>query len=252
MQHPGRETIERRLTLHSQGLELPVYTCLPTQSGRAFPAVQIHHGGGGYDPFFEELARRFAANGFVGVAMEHRGFAGAPGAMEYGKGEVDDIGELLGLMASWPEVDPARIGILGYSRGGHNALLSMERFDGFRAGVLWSTPVDLEDMVRRHRWIAEIIGGFPDEVPEQYHARASLPHVPEIDCPVLVVHGQHDQVVPPEHARRLCRALERHGKEHECLMIPGEDHSWSMSGLRRVWQSTLSFFFRHLADTVEY
>lgn len=238
---------QERFVLCSEGLGLQVFVATPQEGSVLLPTVQIHHGGGGFDPLYEQMAVSLAQRGFVGVAMVHRGYPGSEGHMEYGKGEIVDIGNLCDELRSRPYVDPERLGILGYSRGAHAALLALGRYDGFRAGVLWSAPVDMERHVRVHPWIQQIVGGTPEEVPEEYAYRSPLGSVDRIPCPVLILHGEEDEVVPVEHARLLAQALEARNKPFELGILPGEGHIWSTSGLRTVWRRTVAFLEQYLA-----
>jgi dipeptidyl aminopeptidase/acylaminoacyl peptidase len=237
---------EEIFMLQSEGLRLRVYMAIPQVGSKPFPSVQIHHAGGGYEAIYEHMARLLAERGIVGVAMIHRGYPGSDGEMEYGKGEIIDIGNLTEAMRARPFVDPDRMGIMGYSRGGHNAILSIERFNYFKAGALWSTPVDMLELVRVVPWIAEIIGGFPDQIPEEYHIRSSINFVDQVSCPLLLIHGENDEIVSVNHARRLAEALEAHAKPFEIKIFPGEWHTWSMSGFGNNWKITMDFFERHL------
>ena len=237
---------EEIFMLQSEGLRLRVYMAIPQVGSKPFPSVQIHHAGGGYEAIYEHMARLLAERGIVGVAMIHRGYSGSDGEMEYGKGEIIDIGNLTEAMRARPFVDPDRMGIMGYSRGGHNAILAIERFDYFKAGALWSTPVDMLELVRVVPWIAEIIGGFPDQIPEEYHIRSSINFVDQVSCPLLLIHGENDEIVSVSHARRLAEALEAHAKPFEIKIFPGEWHTWSMSRFDNNWQITMDFFERHL------
>ena len=89
--------------LESQGLKLRVFIAVPEPLEDPMPLVQIHHGGGGYEPIYEEMAMEMAANGFVGAAMIHRGYAGSEGEMEYGKGEILDIKNLTDELLRRPD-----------------------------------------------------------------------------------------------------------------------------------------------------
>lgn len=51
--------------------------------------------------------------------------------------------------------------------------------------------------------------------------RADLYVLPEVECPVLAVSGEHDAIFPARHARRLARRLEDAG----ACVIPGAGHS---------------------------
>ena len=212
---------------------------------KPLPLVQIHHGGGGYESIYEEMAMEMAQNGIVGVTMIHRGYLGSEGEMEYGKGEIRDIKCLTEELIGKPYVDKARIGIMGYSRGGHNALLAMEQWDYFAAGALWSTPVDMVELVRFVPWISKIIGGLPDEVPDEYRIRSSIHFVSRINCPVLILHGEQDDVVSVRHSKRLAREMDDRGKAYELHLFPDEAHTWSFDGFENNRRLTLDFFRRH-------
>nr|NIP17229.1 prolyl oligopeptidase family serine peptidase [Xanthomonadales bacterium]NIX12019.1 prolyl oligopeptidase family serine peptidase [Xanthomonadales bacterium] len=44
------------------------------------------------------------------------------------------------------------------------------------------------------------------------------------NVPLLLIHGDVDQRVPPEHHRRYQRALEQHGKPYKFVELKGADH----------------------------
>jgi len=234
------------LILQSEGLRLRVFVARPKPDTQPFPSVQIHHAGGGYEPIYEHMAMELAELGIVGITMIHRGYPGSEGHMEYGKGEIDDIGNLTEEMLSRPYIDPERMGIMGYSRGAHNAILAVERYDYFRAGALWSTPVDMVDHVRVNPWTSEMFGGSPDEVPEEYRIRSSILFYEQVNCPLLLIHGEIDVVVPVYHTLRLAEALKKGHKPFELKLFPKEGHIWSLAGFDNNWRLTVNFFKRHL------
>ncbi|MGA2403623.1 MAG: prolyl oligopeptidase family serine peptidase [Syntrophobacteraceae bacterium] len=236
---------KKHFTFQSEGLSLQGFMAVPESSLRRLPSVQIHHGGGGYEAIYEHLAEDLARRGFVGITMIHRGYPGSEGRMEYGKGEITDIGNLTEIMMAEPYIDQAKMGIMGYSRGAHNTILALERYAYFRAGVLWSTPVDMIDHVGVNPWIAEMFGGFPDEVPQEYQIRSSIHFVHAINCPVLLIHGEEDDVIPVRHTVALAEALKVHHKPFEVKLFPGEGHIWSPRGFERNWRLTVDFFCRH-------
>ncbi len=235
--------------LQSEGLRLRVFVAIPQSDSGPFPSVQIHHAGGGYEPVYEHMAMKLAERGFVGTAMIHRGYPGSEGNMEYGKGEITDIGNLTEEIRSRPYIDPGRMGIMGYSRGAHNAILALERYDYFKAGVLWSTPVDMVDHARVNPWISEMFGGSPDKVPEEYRIRSSILFVDQLNCPLLLIHGEKDEVVPVRHTLRLAEALNKHHKPFELKLFPEERHIWSLAGFANNWRLTVEFFERHLKQS---
>lgn len=232
--------------LESEGLRLRVFLAVPAAGQGPFPLVQIHHPGGGYDPVYEHMSMQLSECGIAGAAMIHRGYPGSEGEMAYGGGEIVDIGNLADTLSRRPDIDPKRMGIMGYSRGGHNAILAIERYDYFKAGVLWSTPVDMLALYRVVPWISEMIGGSPEDVPEAYRIRSSIHFVAQVNCPLLILHGERDEVVDVTHALRLAKELDAHQKPYEMEIIPGEFHSWSMTGFTSNWRKTVAFFEKHL------
>jgi dipeptidyl aminopeptidase/acylaminoacyl peptidase len=113
--------VQDSFLLESEGLHLRVFTTM--------------HAGGGYETIYDHMAADLAQRGFVGITMIHRGYPGSEGRMEYGLGEITDIGNLTRKILSNPAVDGDRMGIMGYSRGAHNALLAIEKYDYFKAGA---------------------------------------------------------------------------------------------------------------------
>jgi len=232
--------------LKSEGLTLRVFVAIPPHGAKPFPSVQIHHAGGGYETIYEHMAMDLAGRGMVGITLIHRGYPGSEGEMEYGKGEVRDIGNLAEEMRARSYIDPDKMGIMGYSRGAHNAILAIEATDYFKAGALWSVPVDMVDHVAVNPWVADMFGGTPDEVPEEYRIRSSIYFVERINCPLLILHGEDDHVIPVRHALRLARELEKHGKPFEMKIVPREWHIWTTPGFNTNWRLTVDFFRRHL------
>lgn len=140
MQKDGIQT--ETFMLRSDGITLRVFVASPRGDSPPLPSVQIHHGGGGYEQVYEHMAVDLARSGFVGITMIHRGYPGSQGQMEYGKGEIIDIGRLTEEMAARADIDEKRMGIMGYSRGAHNALLAVERYDHFlcSGGIIFLPP----------------------------------------------------------------------------------------------------------------
>jgi len=91
-----------------------------------------------------------------------------------------------------------------------------------------------------------MFGGYPEEVPEEYQIRSSILFTDQIDCPLLLIHGEMDDVVPVRHTLRLAQALKDRQTHFELHLFPDEGHIWSMDGFNHNWELTLEFFERHL------
>ena len=112
------------------------------------PAILIAHGFGGSKDSVESDARFFASKGFVVIAWSARGFGESTGQIEMNSidSEVADTRALISYLAKNKNVildakgDP-RVGIMGSSYGGANALLTASqdsRIDAVVADITWS------------------------------------------------------------------------------------------------------------------
>ena len=116
-------------------LDIPAYLFQPINKKGAkehAAMVWVHggvHGNWGITmfPFVKEAVER----GYVVIAPDYRGSIGYGEAyhkeIDYGGYEVDDVMSAAGYLATLPHVDPARVGIMGWSHGGYITLLSIFR-----------------------------------------------------------------------------------------------------------------------------
>lgn len=124
-------------------------------------------------------------------------------------------------------VDPARIGVSGISAGGHLSLMLGLSTDEqpFRpaAVVAYMPPTDLRGMT-----------GPNDNFPALNFAADLAPGVSPIDFasagdpPVLLVHGDADELVPIRHSERMYEALQTAGIISDFVVIPGAPHGLFM------------------------
>lgn len=210
------------------------------------PTVLVNHGGGGMEILYEEMCIELAERGYAAAAMTFRGYPGSDGRQEYGKGEIEDVLNLVAYLRSQDFVDGGRIGMFGYSRGALNTLLACERGGDFKAVVLWAAPVDMVAHHALNPFIEDLIGGSPDELPQEYRTRSAINFVPSIDCPILIVHGEEDEVIPVKHAYMLAGELEKNNKDFQIKIYPGEGHVFTLRTLQDAWQETVSFLNSYL------
>lgn len=138
------------------------------------------------------------------------------------------------------EIDPAAIGVMGGSSGGHLAALvgtiegsgnpespdPVERESSrVQAVVLFAPATDLEAFGYEPRVVAmmghTVVAG---DGLEAYVEASPIRHVSSDDPPFFIVHGQNDQVVPVEQSIEMARALEQAGVQVELTVLPDGDH----------------------------
>jgi 2,6-dihydroxypseudooxynicotine hydrolase len=127
-----------------------------------------------------------------------------------------------------PEIDAARIGVLGRSLGGHYAPKAAACDDRFAACCAWGACFDLSDldsMPPRTQAGFRYATGIDDPERAREHLLASIDLAPvaaRISCPTLVVHGRHDVIFGPEQVDKFRRGVT--GAELEIQVEEDGDH----------------------------
>ncbi|GBC93717.1 2-succinyl-6-hydroxy-2, 4-cyclohexadiene-1-carboxylate synthase [bacterium HR15] len=248
---------ERLLWIPSRGKRMAAVLHLPDGRGRA-PAVLMLHGFTGNKSethrLFVHAARRLAAAGFVALRFDFLGSGDSEGEFEQMtiRGEVEDALNALRFLCEQRRVDPARLGMLGFSLGGCVAALSLPRAGDIKALVLWA-PVS-----NPMRWMPATgvpehpvnIGGnrvgvgFYRELPEL----KPLETVRAYKGAVLVLHGAADTAVSPQEGRAYESAF-AHARPFEFRLLPEADHLFSTPEAEQsLLQQTLDWFRQTLAS----
>lgn len=176
------------------------------------------------------LAADLNARGYAVWNIEYRRMdmpgGGWPGTFE-------DVATALDAVAGLGDgaVDPARVGVIGHSAGGHLALWASGRPPA-RARTVRVRPAlvvslagvcDLAMAARlglSNGAVSELLGGGPDERPEVYR-QANPAALAPLGVPQLVVHGTADTDVPRQLSERYAAAA---GPEATLFELPGVDH----------------------------
>jgi polyketide synthase 12 len=182
------------------------------------------------------------AAGFAVFTVDHRG---APGhgpdfddRMEMGGRDIDDIIAAADYLAGFPEVDGTRVSLLGTSRGGYTALAALGRApDRWHRAVLLMGLYDPALLVAGERaqpgsLIPSRLGLEPDQLASYFAApeRRPLASLGNVTSPMLIVHGDADQLVPVEHAHDLAAEAERLGRSAQLITVPGLAHDSQHDG----------------------
>lgn len=248
-----RDTPERTLTLD-------VYE--PAASGPR-PTVVLFHGGAfrsGEKEHNADHARAFAEEGYVAVTPEYRlsDEATFPAALIDAKAAV----EWCRAEGEGYRIDPQRIAAVGYSAGANLATLLSVTADepGFepegypgassavQAAVGWAGVYDMafSDGEDPDPHVA-YLGGTREEVPTAYELSSPQGQADVRTPPTLVVHGDADETLPLDQARRYAESVDAVGTG-ELVVLSGEGHEFSSDAFERTMSETLSFLSTHLAS----
>ncbi|GLY48002.1 putative dipeptidyl peptidase IV [Lentzea sp. NBRC 102530] len=191
-----------------------------------YPGPQVTRVDPCFDPGGMGLdAEPLAALGFVVVALDGRGTPGRSAAFLEGSlasagGLEDHVAALEQLAVSRPWMDLSRVGVMGHSGGGFAAGRAMLAFpETYKAGVALSGSHDA-------RYIglgwAENVDGADN--PSAWLRASNVEIADRLAGKLLLVHGELDDTVHPDHSLRLADALITAGKEFELVIVPGAEH----------------------------
>lgn len=201
------------------------------------PAVIVIQEWWGLTDHIKEIARRYAAEGYVAIAPDlysRLGHALTTDAGEAGKlmntlkqeDGLTDLNATVAYLTSVPEVDGARIGVTGFCMGGSYALMLPCVNPAIKAAV-----------------------PFYGQVPN--------PDAPlqKLSAPVLYLYGEDDGWITKADVQRLAAALRKYNKPGEIKTYPGAPHAffrdndpsvYRPEAAKDAWGRTKAFFKQHL------
>ena len=198
-------------------------------------------------------AQYLAQQGYLVLKLDNRGMAGRGLAFEaqlhrrMGTIEVDDQATAVEQLAAAGEIDPARVGVYGWSYGGYMTVMSMlRRPDLFRAGVAGAPVSDWDgyDTGYTERYMAT-----PQRNAEGYREASLLTHAAQLEGKLLLVHGGIDENVHFRHTARLITALTAANRDYDLLLFPQERHMpRNAAGLEYQERKLAEYFELHLSD----
>jgi hypothetical protein len=189
--------------------------------------VLLCHGNGGNIADRVPHASILAGAGFDVFLFDYRGYGRSAGRPSE-EGTYADARAAREALLAIEGVDHARVLYLGESLGGAVALkLALEHPPcGL---VLQSTFTGIRDMARRHYPV------LPRHlVPDAY---PSLRLVPKLRAPLLILHGDRDQIVPVENATALFEAAREPKQLH---ILSGVGHNDLLAGAASEWANTIA------------
>jgi carboxymethylenebutenolidase len=202
----------------------------------AWPGVVIVHENAGLQEHFKDLARRYAKEGFVGLAVDlYSRWGGSPSAPDQptisaAMGSVPieqnaaDVSEYVAYLTAQPDVLPGGVGLNGFCLGG---------------GIAWSTAVQDNN-------VAAFVPYYGAPVPP-------AEKIPEMRAAVLALYGALDQRVNAS-IPQMEDALKASGKTYRMKIYEGAGHAFFNDSRNRyhqpsaedAWAETLAWFRQYL------
>jgi len=199
--------------------------------------VLTHSGPTSYSPaVFSLVIQYFTTRGIAVLDVNYSGSSTMGRAYRerlngnWGILDVRDCVDGVRHLARLNLIDPARIAIMGGSAGGFTTLAALTSSDIFSAGISLYGVADLESLVRdttkfESHYTDLLVAPYP-EFREIYIQRSPIHHVDRLSCPLLILQGAEDRVVPPNQAQSMYDAVRAKGLEAELVLYDGEGHGF--------------------------
>jgi pimeloyl-ACP methyl ester carboxylesterase len=195
----------------------PIKAWLIRADGSSGGTVVVVHGWGHDSGRMAPLATHLVARGLTTLLVDLPGH-GRTGLVDSynAKLMLDDLGAMRDWIATRDGLRATPAAIVGYSFGGLGAYVAASRDPRWGALVVLAAPLGPMEAVRIYldgkglpgRWLDGLVRrAFVRAVgvdPDSFDAARNLP---SIRVPVMIVHGEDDEVVPVWHAERLGAAV---------------------------------------------
>ncbi len=205
----------------SETKKYPVF--LTIYGGPGSQTVTNSWGGSNY--FWHQM---LAQKGYIVISVDNRG-TGARGVefkkvtyKQLGKYETQDQIEAAKYFASLPYVDPARIGVQGWSYGGYmSSLCLLKGADYFKAAIAVAPVTNWRfyDSIYTERYMQT-----PQENEDGYDENSPINHVEKLRGKYLLVHGMADDNVHLQNTSEMISALVDADKQFDLFVYPNKNH----------------------------
>jgi dipeptidyl aminopeptidase/acylaminoacyl peptidase len=227
-----------KFSMQRDGFEIETRVWLPADfdPSKKYPLLLDVHGGP-HSAFFDSfypIHQVAAGAGYVVVAPNPRGsctygldFATAVHG-DWGGGDYEDVMAAMEHVAARDYVDETKVVIHGSSYGGFMASWAVGHTDRFNAAVIAAPVTNLPSFYGTSdigvNFTETQLGGERFEAIEQYREHSPLTYAPNVNTPVLLIHGEADSRVPIEQSEQYFVALKRRGKVVEFVRLPDTSH----------------------------
>jgi dipeptidyl aminopeptidase/acylaminoacyl peptidase len=153
---------------------------------------------------------------------------------QWGVADVEDVTAAARALAEAGDADAARLAIRGASAGGWTALAAVTTQAGarpvFGAATSYFGVADLLEFASQtHDFESHYLDGLLGPLPgfeAVYRERSPAGHVSASTCPVLLLQGLDDPIVPPAQSEAIAAQLAAHGIRHTLITFEGESHGF--------------------------
>jgi len=224
------------------------------------PVIIICHGftGSKEGPYymFSQTSRKLCENGYNVLRFDFRGSADSEGRFEDQTfvSMIKDIKAASNFLKKFKEIDLAKIGLIGHSKGGSVAILFARNNPSVKCLALWSTVADYKLFWKGYEREFKVMfrKGYQNyygfKIPKKLYLDNLnynlLKTIKTIKSPILFIHGTKDTDVPLIHSKLLMKEVNGPKK---LIKIKDADHIFTEPKDRnKVISETMTWFKRYL------
>ncbi|TMP94258.1 MAG: S9 family peptidase [Verrucomicrobia bacterium] len=212
------------------------------ESGKKYPMVVLIHGGPSSAttpewPASFGMARAIIAalssRGYYVLLPNPRGSYGQgedftrANVKDFGGGDLRDI--LAGVdaaIAKYP-IDPARLGVTGWSYGGYMTMWTVTQTNRFHGAVAGAGVANWQSYYGQNlidQWMIPFFGSSVYDDPAVYRKSSPIEYIKKVKTPTLVIVGERDAECPTPQSYEFWHALRTLGIPTQLVVHPGEGH----------------------------
>jgi dipeptidyl-peptidase-4 len=193
-----------------------------------------------------------AEKGYIVFTLDNRGSHNRSSDFEQathrnlGDKEMED--QLVGVdyLRTLPYVDAERMAVHGWSFGGFMTTSLMLRQPGtFKVGVAGGPVIDwsLYEIMYGERYM-----DTPQENPEGYKKADLTNYIQNLEGKLLIIHGQVDNVVVPQHSMKLLKSSVDKGVQIDFFTYPGYQHNVRGKDRVHLMQKVINYIEENIGD----
>jgi len=224
---------------------------------RKYPLIVSVHGGpsNAATPHFPSASFNpvpFAALGYFVFEPNPRGSFGQGEAFtqanikDFGYGDLRDILAGLDTLEARLPIDPARIGLTGWSYGGFMTMFAPTQTNRFKAAVAGAGISNWQSYYGENsidQWMIPFFGASVYDDPSVYAKSSAIDFIKHDHTPTLLLVGDRDGECPAPQSFEFWHALRDLGTPTQLVVYPGEGHSFRSPDHRRdALARTLDWF----------
>jgi dipeptidyl aminopeptidase/acylaminoacyl peptidase len=228
----------------NQGSNVQAWLVPPAkiEADKKYPMVVLIHGGPSSVTTSEWPASFGMARAII-AALSNRGYyvilpnpRGSYGqgedftranVQDFGGGDLRDMLAGVDAVTKRYPVDPARLGVTGWSYGGFMTMWTVTQTTRFRAAVAGAGIANWQSYYGQNlidRWMIPFFGASVYDDPAVYEKSSPIRFIKNVKTPTLIIVGERDAECPASQSYEFWHALKTLGVPTKLIIYPGEGH----------------------------